>query len=142
MNIPSASSLQHIKTSRDQKKIETYNIVLTNCIQKILNTSKNTEQTYLIFEVPQILIGYPTYDKKSCIIFIIENLVNNGYKIDFIEPCYLFIDWGVSKPKNKTNNIGVREKIRKELAGQYPNTSFDIVYEDEIKPKRKKKAKK
>lgn len=138
MNIPSAASLQRYQASRIQSKIDTFNIVLNKCVQKIDYTNKNSEQTFIIFEVPQILIGYPLYDKNACILYIIENLITQKYKVDFIEPCYLYIDWGISI----TNQISVRDKIKRELTGKFPNTSFDIVYDDEINVKRKKRLKK
>lgn len=136
-SIPSASSLQRHQASRIQSKIDTFNIVLNKCIQKISYTNKNSEHSFIIFEVPKILIGYPLYDKNSCIIYIIENLVKEKYKVDFIEPCYLYIDWGISI----THNISVREKIKRELSGKFPNTSFDVIYEDELPTKKKKKIK-
>lgn len=136
--IPSASSLQRRQAYRIQSKIDTFNIVLNKCIQKINYTNKNSEQTFIIFEVPKILIGYPLYDKNSCIIYIIENLVKEKYKVDFIEPCYLYIDWGVSI----THNISVKEKIKREFSKQFPNTAFDIIYEDELPIKKKNKKNK
>ena len=46
---------------------------------------ENSIIPYNIFEVPKILIGYPNYDMKSCILFIINKLSQSGYIIEFIE---------------------------------------------------------
>jgi hypothetical protein len=157
-NIPSINSLHKEKFIKETSKIDIYNIVINKCVEKIVYTNRHTDKTYIIFEIPKILIGYPNYDMKSCILFVINKLSQSGYMIEFIEPFYLYIDWG--SPVNKIdNNLNMKinslktnnsEKLRaqtKALLSQFPNTSnVEFVYEDTLpntsKKNKKNKAKK
>lgn len=152
-NIPSINSLHKEKFIKETSKIDIYNIVINKCVEKIVYTNRHTDKTYIIFEIPKILIGYPNYDMKSCILFVINKLSQSGYMIEFIEPFYLYIDWG--SPVNKIdNNLNIKinalktnnsEKLRaqtKALLSQFPNTSnVEFVYEDTL-PNTSKKNKK
>ena len=102
--LPSITSLHEEKTLKESSKNDIFKIVLNKIIQKIIYTNRHTEQTYIIFEIPQILIGYPQYDMKSCLLFIMNKLNENGYLVDFVDPFYLYIDWG-STCKTKQMNI-------------------------------------
>jgi hypothetical protein len=78
----------------------------------------------------------------------------NGYIADFIEPFYLYIDWGSSGSVSKGSNSKIQipsihtknsDKLKaqtKALLSQFPNTSkVEFVYEDDFQkmPKKKKK---
>jgi hypothetical protein len=147
LNIPSISSLHKEKTIKESSKNDIFNIVLNKIVQKIVYTNRHTEQTYVIFEIPQILIGYPQYDMKSCIIFVMNKLSENGYMVDFIQPFYLYIDWGSNSNKdyNIKSRISTKHKDKlynhtKELLSRFPEIEF--VYEDQVKKKMKKNKKK
>jgi hypothetical protein len=148
-NIPSISVLHKEKNIKENSKIDIFNIVLNRIIEKITFTNRQTDQTYIIFEVPKILIGYPNYDMQSCILFIINKLSHHGYIVEFIEPFYLYIDWGsksskasqVSQSFIKTTDPIRLQAQTKALLSKFPNTSkVEFVYQDTIKktkPKRK-----
>jgi hypothetical protein len=158
--IPSISSLQQEKSIKEKGKNDIFNIVLTKIIQKITYTNRHTEQTYIIFEIPKMLIGYPQYDMKSCILFVMNQLSNNGYIVEFVQPFYLYIDWGCTKQNPGTNDTyndikgslttKHKDKLQtqtKALLSQFPNTShIEFVYEDKLKDKlkntKRKKGKK
>lgn len=152
--IPSISSLQQEKSIKEKGKNDIFNIVLTKIIQKITYTNRHTEQTYIIFEIPKMLIGYPQYDMKSCILFVMNQLSNNGYIVEFVEPFYLYIDWGCTrqKPVDYKGSLTTKHKDKlqtqtKALLSQFPNTSqIEFVYEDKLKDKlkntKRKKGKK
>jgi hypothetical protein len=143
--IPSISSLQQEKSIKEKGKNDIFNIVLTKIIQKITYTNRHTEQTYIIFEIPKMLIGYPQYDMKSCILFVMNQLSNNGYIVEFVQPFYLYIDWGCTKqqPVDYKGNLTTKHKDKlqiqtKALLSQFPNTSqIEFVYEDKLKDKLK-----
>lgn len=147
--IPSISSLQQEKSIKEKSKNDIFNIVLTKIIQKITYTNKHTDQTYIIFEIPKMLIEYPQYDMKSCILFVMNQLSNNGYIVEFVQPFYLYIDWGCSKSNQKDVDYkGIvpqkhKDKLKlqtRALLSQFPNTSqIEFVYEDKFKTKKSKK---
>ena len=150
--IPSISFLHQEKSIKENSKNDIFNIVLSKIIQKITYANRHTEQTYIISEIPKILIGYPQYDMKSCILFIMNQLSNNGYIVEFVEPFYLYIDWGsVSSSSSKqvlytAPPVKYKEKLRaqtKALLSQFPNTSqIEFVYEDHQQKSKNIKSKK
>ena len=139
--IPSIDSLLKEKNTKVNTKNDIYNGVLKICIEKIIYANRHTEKTYIIFEVPKILISQPMYDMKSCILFLINNLSAHNYIVDYIEPYYLYIDWGCAK-KNKNKNIYYQlpkskdpEKLKLQtqaLLKKHPGISdIEFVYENE-----------
>ena len=155
LKVPSITSLHQEKFVKETNKIDIYNIVLNKIIEKILYTNRHTDKTYVIFEVPKILIGYPQYDMKSCILFIINKLSLNGYFVEFMDPFYIYIDWGsseasVEKRKNRieipripVKNVDSLKAQTKALLTQFPDTSkVEFVYEEDYKEKNKNKNKK
>lgn len=135
MNIPDISNLQNVKVLKEETKKDAYILVLKKCIEKIIYTNINTDQQYVIFEVPEFLIDYPFYNMRACIIYIVNQLQPKKYKVQFIEPNYLYIDWSTpDKPTViktnpiKTSNPSNLKKQTKELLKKYPNTTR-IVYE-------------
>ncbi len=146
IKIPSISSLHHEKSIKETSKIDIYNIVLNKCIEKIIFTNKNTDKTFIIFEIPKILIGYPNYDMKNCILFIIKKLSERGYLIEFIEPFYLYIDWG-SKPQEQKLKSAFSVQKKNLLnkypdLSKYPDSKIEFVYHDSYTSKSNKKNKK
>lgn len=126
--IPSIKSLQEEKYVKENSKEQIFMIVLNKCIEKIVYTNRHTDKTFVIFEVPKILIGYPSYDMKSCILFIINKLAGKGYLVEFIEPFYLYIDWGCGQNSQSvlSNKLNIQSNIHK----QFPNANIEFVYED------------
>lgn len=148
IKIPSISSLHHEKSIKETSKVDIFNIVLNKCIEKIIFTNKNTDKTFIIFEIPKILIGYPNYDMKNCILFVIKKLLEKGYLIEFIEPFYLYIDWGSKPQEHKLKDKSILSIQKKNLfnkypdLSKYPNSKIEFIYDDSYTSKHNKKNKK
>lgn len=137
--IPSILSLHKEKSSQENSKNHIYSIVLNKCIDKIKYTNKHTDQTYIIFDVPNILIGYPSYNFKSCILFLFNQLSKHGYMIEFIQPCQLYIDWAQKNNIIYSNQeVSSSTKLKsqtKTLLEKFPNTSkIEYIFEDNTIP--------
>jgi hypothetical protein len=160
--IPSITNLHNEKNNKHKSKTDIFNIVLTKCVEKIIYTNRFTDHTYIFFEVPKMLIGVPGYDMKSCIVFLMSELVKENYKVLFVEPFYIYIDWGTNtenyhSAKNNLDDIqkyiqtSNPEKLKvqtQKLLEKFPNTSKIVFeYQDnkntnkhtskKIKPKKK-----
>ena len=143
MDIPDINILHKEKYIKHEAKNEVFNKVLNKCIEKIIYTNKNTDQTFIYFEVPHTIINCANYDKISCIIFLMNAFTLKEYYTEFIEPYYLYIDWSINNNSKKLDNIYMKgissnpEKLReqtKKLLKKYPNANkIQYVYEDEIK---------
>lgn len=151
--IPDINILHKEKNNKEKAKNDTYNLVLNKCIEKIIFTNQYTDKTFIYFEIPYFLIGFQSYDRLACIKFLIEKLSEKHYKVEFIEPCYLWIDWGTNiktvhhssdtqfiQKLIPTSNPEKLEYQTKQLLKKYPNTSKIIFeYEDQqVKNKKKK----
>lgn len=75
-----------------QKKLDVYNKILRKVFNKIelINKRKKTE---LIYEVPNYIFGYPLYDNRTCMVFVISSLRKKGFYVKFNFPNILFISW-------------------------------------------------
>jgi hypothetical protein len=140
LSIPSISSLHVEKQQKQCSTNDIYKTVLNKCIEKIIYTNRHTDKTFIIFEVPKLLIGQTTYDMKSCIHYIINNISTHGYLVQFIEPFYIYIDWG-SKALKREKDIDIKKK---DLLRYFPGIKeVEYVYEDVyLKQKEKDKERK
>lgn len=152
--IPNISKLHAEKLVKEQARNEIFTIVLHKCIDQILETNTRTEYTFIYFEVPNIIIGFPGYDRLACVHFLINELSKENYKVEFIEPFYLYIDWSKgSKPKTidnlmiqniiPTSNPDKLREQTKEILKKYPNASKIVFeYDDSRKDSASSKNKK
>jgi hypothetical protein len=141
--IPTIDSLRQEKSIKENSKIDIFNVVLNKCIEKIVYTNRHTDKTFVIFEVPKILIGYPMYDMNTCILFLINKLAQNNYMVHFIDPFYLYIDWGSANTRQPQGQArdSLKEQTRR-LLQKFPDTSkVEYVYASSAKNKKKNKKK-
>jgi hypothetical protein len=152
--IPNISNLHAERLVKEQAKNDIFTIVLNKCIDQIVETNSRTEHTFIYFEVPNIIIGFPGYDRLACVHFLIQELKKENYKVEFIEPFYLYIDWSKNTKGKTIDNIMIQnliptsnpDKLReqtKELLKKYPNASKIVFeYEDSRKDSASSKNKK
>jgi hypothetical protein len=121
--IPPITTLQREHIKKDNLKKDLYKIILKRCGQRIIEANKKSRHTYCFFEIPTILIGHNDYNVTDCAKYLINELIQEHYVVEFIQPNYLYIDWGKSiNSKNKINKEA--EKYLK----KYPNAKVEIVY--------------
>tara|TARA_Y100001970_G_C13599450_1_gene539445 strand:- start:28 stop:468 length:441 start_codon:yes stop_codon:yes gene_type:complete len=100
------------------KRLEIYDNVLVKCHKRIKYNS-SLERTYCFFQIPEFIIGVPLYKVTEMRTYIINSLKNNGFKIMYIEPNWLFISWelpGISK----LANTGLKKEVKiKENRNKY-----------------------
>lgn len=150
-SIPSIDALHKEKNVKETSKMEMFNMVLNKCIEKIRYTNKQTDKTFIYFEVPQILIGHPMYDMKSCILYLKGQLSSKDYIVEFLDPFYLYIDWGSRKnTQEKRENFlsllpSASERLKqqtKQLLDKFPETTkVEFVYDNSDTSKKKKNKK-
>lgn len=139
-NIPNINSLHKEKMIKKKSKDSVFNIVLNKCVQKIIHTNKHTDQSFVYFEVPNFLIGVPGYDKIECILYLKKQLSGKGYTVEFIEPFYLYVDWGsikITRARINHSMASVKPQNPQLLLNQtelllkkYPNTD-KVIFEYE-----------
>lgn len=138
--IPSINTLHAEKNVKELARQKIFTIVLNKCIDHITETNNFTDKTYVYFEVPNLIIGFPGYNRIACIHYLMQELKAAKYKVDFIDPIYLYIDWSTNtKSSRNLNNVPLQHIIptsnphklkeqTRELLKKYPDTS-KIVFE-------------
>ena len=85
------------KLKKDAKKRKKYKKkcfkkILDMCLRKIEIVAKtNTISTW--FEIPVFVLGFPSYTIDDSAEYIMEKLKKNGFKVFFLKPNFLFINW-------------------------------------------------
>lgn len=121
--IPKISSLQGVQNERVESLNNIYKTVLNRAVEKILEASKHTDKSFVIFKVPQLMIGHLNYSIRECVYYITTQLTKSGYLVNYIEPCFMYIDWGTEKTSLKI------EAKKTQIMKHFPNaTNIEYVY--------------
>jgi hypothetical protein len=98
--------LYEIKKKKDTKINEAFNIILNTCNKKIKTIAELGGQS-LYYTIPPIIIGYPLYNYKNCINYIIKSLQKNGLYVSLLpNNNTIYISWkieDVSQQSSKKN---------------------------------------
>ena len=78
------------------RRLETYDSILKQCHSRIRNYSRY-EKTTCFFSIPEFLIGVPLYDVTELRTYIMNSLEKNGFKLMYLHPNWLMIDWSEKK---------------------------------------------
>ena len=82
------------KQQSDLLKLKTYKMVLTRIHTRIKVTSRqNNNEQFCWFVIPEVILGAPKYDAPSCIVYVVNELKENGFKVKYTHPNLLFISW-------------------------------------------------
>lgn len=96
---------RNINDKKEKKNIS-YNEVLYKIHDKIKRTSEK-ERYKLVYEIPEVVFGLPTYDLNMCIAYIMKQLRSNGFLVKYYFPKILYISWDPREirdyKKQKTN---------------------------------------
>lgn len=84
---------------REKQKTSTFQSVLEKCHYRIIHTNSKSNDCYCLYVVPTFMFGVPLYNMTKCIIFIMEDLINRGFKVIYTHPNLLYISWK-EKPKS------------------------------------------
>ena len=88
------SSLYSQEARRDATRIRIYNSVLQQIYTKIKAIARVPgNEKALWYVVPEFIPGTPRFDVKDCIVYLVWNLRNAGYQVDYTHPNLMFINW-------------------------------------------------
>tara|TARA_B100001094_G_scaffold140530_1_gene136185 strand:+ start:2232 stop:2657 length:426 start_codon:yes stop_codon:yes gene_type:complete len=79
------------------------------------------EKMYCFYQIPEFIIGVPLYDINDLQKYLINSLKKDGFRVLYVEPNWLFINWETIQKKSK---IKLRPKYKKD--------NFKLI--DEYKP--------
>ena len=82
---------------KEQKKREEIKIVtfekIYKTIEKKIKLASASNYYYVWHEMPEFILGLPTYNLKSCIKFVVKKLKENNFECDWFMPNILLIKW-------------------------------------------------
>jgi hypothetical protein len=88
------SSLYKEEARRDATRIRTYNMILNQIYNKVRTTARYAGGDKAIFYViPELIPGTPRFDMGDAVLYIVWNLRNAGYTVEYTWPNSLFISW-------------------------------------------------
>lgn len=86
--------LYESKQRTDLIKLNMFNKLLKRVHTKIKTTSRQKKNnTICFFVMPEIMIGYPRYDVGECVVYIMDQLNQNGFNTKYIHPNLIIICW-------------------------------------------------
>ena len=95
------NDLHKDRDKRNTIKNDIYLKVLARCHSKIKSISKLSDLCCCFYMVPAYIYGLPSYNQIECVYYIVKELMDDGFKVQYVEPNILFITW-YQKPAKKT----------------------------------------
>ena len=97
---------------RQDNKLKIYNRILKRVHDKIKYVSRQRNSLcFCSYVVPEFLLGVPKYDSSACIAYVIEKLMENGFRVKYTHPNLLMVSWNHYIPpqqrKEYKKNTGI-----------------------------------
>ena len=106
MSMINIDELNRINEDRNKRRLEIYDKVLKKCHERIKTVAYSPRGgTFCFYIVPSFIFGIPIYDMNTCIVYMVQHLVKNGFEVNYTHPNLLYISW-----LNKHNSIEYKKK--------------------------------
>jgi hypothetical protein len=92
-----AEDLIKQQKEREDRKYITYDKIYIH-LEKKISLASQANNYFTWYQVPEILIGLPTYNLKDCLNFLKNKLKKDGFTSELYEPNIIFVSW---LPKKK-----------------------------------------
>lgn len=87
-----ANDLIKQQKDRESRKLITYDKIY-NHIEKKISMASSGNYYFTWYQIPEILIGLPTYSLSDCLSYIKKRLNKDGFEVIIYEPNILYISW-------------------------------------------------
>jgi len=108
--------IQKIHNEKLINKLKYYEKILQKCFFKIRQSVYN-EETYCLYSVPSYMKGFPIYNVKQCIFYIMNKLKKNSIDSKYIYPNIIFIYWKYKNTYDQIKDLQ-NKQIRNKETGQ------------------------
>jgi len=118
-------TLFEYKKNVDIQTVKSYNTILDRIHKRVQTCSRQRiDNVSSWFVVPEVMLGYPRYDVRLCIAYLVQQLRNNGFNVSYTHPNLLFICWKHWIPDY------VREEIKKQTGKQVDGFGNEVKRSD------------
>jgi hypothetical protein len=105
-----------------EQKEAIYKRILSRILKKIKTTSRlKHEEQFCFYVIPDVVIGFPRYDVRACIKYVIEKLEENKLFVKYTHPNMLFISWQHYIPTYERKDIKKRTGVQIDGFGNVVN---------------------
>jgi hypothetical protein len=111
------NELFETSNNKTLRRLELYDSILQKCHSRIKYYSKH-EHTMCCYPIPEFIIGMPLYDVSELRKFIMNSLTKNGFKIMYIEPNWLVINW--ENNNRKLTNMQNKTEVKNTKSNYKP----------------------
>lgn len=119
------------KNERRLASFEKILLLITARIKQCVNINMYS----CLYEVPEYLLGHPTYDLNECLTYIIEKLQKNGFYVDYYFPRVLHISWNnPAVPKLPSNPTVLAPRATIQHYDQKSDTIREKAYVKAVAP--------
>jgi len=88
------TSLYKEEAKRDATRIRTYNMILRQIYNKISAAARIAGGPKAVwYSIPELIPGTPHFDMNDAVLYLVWNLRNVGYQVDYTWPNGLYISW-------------------------------------------------
>jgi len=101
------------------RRLETYDGILKQCHCRIKYYSK-FEKTTCFFAIPEFIIGIPLFDVTELRTYMVNSLRKNGFKIMYLHPNWLMVDWTEKKKSLKKLQENTQSTIKQVKSNYKP----------------------
>ena len=111
-----ANELFEKNKKNNEKIFNTFKKILINC-NTLIKFANQKKQYEIIFDVPNFILGYPSFNYDECLCYLIMKLRNNNFFVKYIYPTQLYISWHDKKhlEKIKKEKKFINIESKKEL---------------------------
>ena len=122
MSMLNIDSLHRELDKRERRKLKIYDKILLKCHSRIKISTKKSGDTFCFFVIPTYVFGIPLFDISGCVLYIVENLIKNGFDVKYTHPNLIFISW--HRKKNNQLQLSNNRLVR----NSYNNQTRTIGY--------------
>jgi hypothetical protein len=87
-----ADDLRKDQNKRNNNKKKIFKKIY-NTIEKKISVANSINDYYIIYDIPEFILGLPRYSLEHASKYLITKLGENGFKVDYYLPNKLLIEW-------------------------------------------------
>ena len=91
------NKLRKQQQERNKNKEKCFDVIKNMCLKKIELASKTGKTNSVLFKIPLIMFGYPSYKLESCAKYLIEKIEKRGFKTLLFSQRELIIFWNLDE---------------------------------------------
>ncbi len=100
------------RQNRDKARLKAYNQMLESIYHRVKVTSQlPTGQTYLLYNIPNFILGLPRIDLQDCVVYLVYQLRASNFEVRYTFPNLLYISWGHHEKQYLVNDSPILQAM-------------------------------